>query len=81
MDFKKDCMHRRKKVERKTYGRKGEGRAPRCYAANRHHCANNPNRLDRSRNRRAEPHIRPTVRAKRPQDGGSKRLFKAKRLP
>ena len=26
--LQKDCMHRRKTVERKTYGRKGEGRAP-----------------------------------------------------
>ena len=26
--LQKDCMHRCKTVERKTYGRKGEGRAP-----------------------------------------------------
>ena len=79
--LQKDCMHRRKTVERKTYGRKGEGRAPRCYAANRHHCTHNPNRRDRSRNRHAEPHIRPAARGKRPQDGGSKGYSKRNAFP
>ena len=79
--LQKDCMHRRKTVERKTYGRKGEGRAPRCYAAGGNHCSHSQNRRGQNRNHYAEAHIRSAAHAKRPQDGGSKGCSKRNAFP